>query len=1555
MNNTARFFKPALLFLLALSAIPIAGYTQTVIDVTSSTSTTVDANQATGSPVTVNISGSAVLSGEPGITKTDDGDLTINFSGSSSIDTLGDGILLDTPSMGSFIINSTSAATGVINSDAIGIDANLNTIFAQVNIAGNFHNEASINSERDAIRIVGEVGGSLTNRGVLNTGPLLSATGIEVSGTINAAANNPIGFTNSGQIGDSNAQRVGRGMLLFDTITGDLINDSGGSIFSTNQGIFLEDNITGLTGNFTNHATIDSLNESAIEIDGAVGENFTNSGTITAGRHGFFIDGAVGGSLSNSGAISADSTGIFVRNSVNATAGNATGFTNNGAIGTSSHRVNLGIETVLGVTGNFLNDVNGDVFSVNQGLFIGSNLVDDAISLTGNFTNRATINSSNNTAIVLNSRFSGSFNNSGALLSGSDIDHDGIFINGSVGNGFTNSGTIGASAQRVGGSGIEIFSTVIGDFMNDTAGTIFSNNQGIFLDRSTTGTTGNFTNSASIDSSGSTAIQIDGVVGGSFANTGSLLTGTDADDDGIFIGSTLGNGFFNSGQIGSAAQRVGGMGIEIFGNVTGSFLNDTGGDIFSTEQAIYSQAVTNDFTNNATISSLNNRAIEVRGSVGGIFSNNGSIIEAGGEGIYIEGGVSVFENTGAITGTSGRGIRIEVGVDGSFENMAIVTGTGGDGISIEGDVGGTFVNSGNISENVGSAISIEGGAISSFENTGDLSVTEGSAISINLGVGGSFVNAGAITNTGGSGISIDGAVGGTFDNEGFISFTLGDGIFIEGAVGDLFVNNGEISDTGGSGISIGGVVVGAFENGGAISNTEGSGISLAAGVDDFFNNFGEITETGGSGISIDGAVGGFFENADAISVTLGDGIFLADSVGDFFVNSGEISQVDGNGISIVGAVDDLFENTGSITGTGGGGIAIVGAVGGAFINSGDIAQAGGSGISIEGAVGTLDTDGFTNTGQIGTSVQRVSGRGVEIAGTVTGAFLNDVGGDIFSTFQGVFLQAGVTGDVINEATIDSSNDIGIRIDGPVDGLFGNIGTITGFERAIEIGPNTTRFANAGTINGDVVLGTAITGGNAGFVQNAVVLVTGSVINGRLDVGSHDITAINLNGTGNAQLSIAVTEGIDGGIITDVYDFNGFLAKESSGTWTIDRDFEVGNGTGVRRGTLLIASGSTLATPIGLTVSSDATLGGAGSIHSAGDITISNNGILAPGDSTGTITFNGNLLLNNLTVLEYELDTPGVAGSGVNDLTVVDGNLTLDGVLNVTDLGGFAEGGYTLIQTTGVITDNGLTIGTLPPRFSGTISVTTDAVILEVISINQPPVAQNDEFLAFEDLVFSGNVFANNGAGADFDPDDDAFEVQSPGSFTASGIGGSIDLASNGNFTYTPPAATLGKATFTYTIEDPFGATDSATVFIDVIEAADLVLEKTSGSFFTPPGGTINYEILVVNAGPSDVIGAQVTDTPPPVLSNVTWDCMVINGATCQDANGVDQIDQTVDIPNGGAVMYTLSGTLPTTGNNPLTNTASVSNPLTELNPSDNTDSDTDLVGLFADGMESEEP
>ena len=65
------------------------------------------------------------------------------------------------------------------------------------------------------------------------------------------------------------------------------------------------------------------------------------------------------------------------------------------------------------------------------------------------------------------------------------------------------------------------------------------------------------------------------------------------------------------------------------------------------------------------------------------------------------------------------------------------------------------------------------------------------------------------------------------------------------------------------------------------------------------------------------------------------------------------------------------------------------------------------------------------------------------------------------------------------------------------------------------------------------------------------------------------------------------------------------------------------------------------------------------------------------------------MLNPGALLDYELNTPGVVGGATNDLTVVNGALTLDGVLNIT--GAFAPGTYRLMNYTGALTDNTLDV------------------------------------------------------------------------------------------------------------------------------------------------------------------------------------------------------------------------------------------------------------------------
>jgi hypothetical protein len=126
----------------------------------------------------------------------------------------------------------------------------------------------------------------------------------------------------------------------------------------------------------------------------------------------------------------------------------------------------------------------------------------------------------------------------------------------------------------------------------------------------------------------------------------------------------------------------------------------------------------------------------------------------------------------------------------------------------------------------------------------------------------------------------------------------------------------------------------------------------------------------------------------------------------------------------------------------------------------------------------------------------------------------------------------------------------------------------------------------------------------------------------------------------------------------------------------------------------------------VTVDAGATLGGTGSINAAGGIHFSNGAFLKPGllgniqtfasdpptiEGPGTL-HTGAVSFSSTTHLVYDLNTAGVAGGTDNDLLVVNGDLTLGGILDVNIGDDFSPGSYTLMTYTGALTDNGLTIG-----------------------------------------------------------------------------------------------------------------------------------------------------------------------------------------------------------------------------------------------------------------------
>jgi uncharacterized repeat protein (TIGR01451 family) len=245
-----------------------------------------------------------------------------------------------------------------------------------------------------------------------------------------------------------------------------------------------------------------------------------------------------------------------------------------------------------------------------------------------------------------------------------------------------------------------------------------------------------------------------------------------------------------------------------------------------------------------------------------------------------------------------------------------------------------------------------------------------------------------------------------------------------------------------------------------------------------------------------------------------------------------------------------------------------------------------------------------------------------------------------------------------------------------------------------------------------------------------------------------------------------------------------------------------------------------------------------------DYTISDG--IASDSATVTITING---ANDAPLANVDARTTGEAsvlvasdadgtGTGgdssddgvlVND-TDIDGDvLTVDQVEDSTGNVGTAvslpSGATVTVAADGtfVYDPNGQFIGldvgeqgsdAFTYRATDGNATATAEVNITIDGVNDPPAAAADAFTTDEDVQLAGNVYADNGSGPDSDPDD-PLSVMNPGTLTATGLGGSVDLQANGDFTYTPPADASGTDTFDYTLEDDNGATSTATVTITV--------------------------------------------------------------------------------------------------------------------------------------------
>ncbi len=167
------------------------------------------------------------------------------------------------------------------------------------------------------------------------------------------------------------------------------------------------------------------------------------------------------------------------------------------------------------------------------------------------------------------------------------------------------------------------------------------------------------------------------------------------------------------------------------------------------------------------------------------------------------------------------------------------------------------------------------------------------------------------------------------------------------------------------------------------------------------------------------------------------------------------------------------------------------------------------------------------------------------------------------------------------------------------------------------------------------------------------------------------------------------------------------------------------------------------------------------------------------------------------------------------------------------------------------------------------------------------------------------------------------------------------------------SAATGDLVNTATIMPPVGVLDAtlsnnSATHTDTGPSADLAVTKTDGVTSYTPGGTVTYTIDVINNGPLIVSGASFVDNIPANVTSWTWTCLPDTGATCLMGPGpiTDNINRldTLTIPAGNKVRYTVVATISGAATGNLVNTASITSipTIPDLVPGNNSATDTDV-------------
>jgi uncharacterized protein with beta-barrel porin domain len=489
---------------------------------------------------------------------------------------------------------------------------------------------------------------------------------------------------------------------------------------------------------------------------------------------------------------------------------------------------------------------------------------------------------------------------------------------------------------------------------------------------------------------------------------------------------------------------------------------------------------------------------------------------------------------------------------------------------------------------------------------------------------------------------------------------------------------------------------------GSVGGSGGTVIEGTGGILDIYN--GLIVEANGALKSLAGTAAFVFNDGTVTNsgvITGPTGAIVLEAGGSVTNNaSGQIEGLGKNsfGIETLKASANIT-NFGTISG---GTNAIVVGAGGTITNEtgASIAATTDPAILITGGNETIANSGVV-TGGTGAIVLEAGGSVTNHAsGQIEGLGKNSFGIETLKASANITnfgiisggtnaIVVGAGGTITNEtgASITATTDPAILITGGNETI-ANLGTISGGRgNAIHAtsSSGSTFLTNAGAINGNVELGSG---------TNTVTLLTGGIIKGNLNLGSNSESGLILDGTGQETLSQAVT-----GTITDP----GSLTKQGSGTWIIDENLSAPISANVIAGTLSVAQNATLTSPK-VTIANGGILTGTGTISGS----VTNSGIISPGNPFGTLTIRGNFTQTSTGIFRLQL---GSLAPGQSGLLAVTGNAALAGTLQLVSTGNvqFLPGDKLVFLTANSVTGSFSTVQNLNTIVGAKVTILADAV------------------------------------------------------------------------------------------------------------------------------------------------------------------------------------------------------------------------------------------------------